>query len=229
MEVVLHVGLPRSASSFLQQEVFDKHPKINYIDRRSLGGKIIDDGICFYDKHFFKLDSDKINLISDECICQPISRKDIVLNLKKYYNVKKVLLVYRDYYSLMQSYYKYHLLKGGTQSIHGFYQAHLVDFDIDDYVAFLVKNFDDVCILDMDVLRSDFNCFINDLSNFLNIGLDGVENIIVNGSGNKDFNLSLLRLVNCFFKNRVHNPNGWGFIPDRYNFYRRYVKWRKIT
>lgn len=229
-EVVLHVGLPRSASTFLQNNIFSNCPNINYIDRRSLGKKIIDDdGICFYDKYFFKLDSDKINLISDECICQPVDRKDILLSLKEIYDVKKVLFIERDFYSLMQSYYKYHLLKGGNQDYLSFYRSHLIDLDIGTYIGFLNNNFDEVCVLDFNLLKDDFVLFLNRLSVFLDVDLSDVENVVVNSSGSKDFNLSLLRLVNCFFKNSVHNPNGWGFIPDKYNYYRRYVKWRKIA
>lgn len=226
-DVVLHVGLPRAASTFIQKEILDKSPDINYIERRLLKGQSINDdsNVCFYDKFFFDLDESKLNVISDECICQPKNRNDILLSLKEYYDIDRVLFINRDFHSLMLSFYKYYLLRGGNKNFYKFYTPRMVSFDYIDYINFLKDNFSNVCIVNFDLIYNDFNSFISTLSDFLNVDLSFVGNIVVNSS-KKSFNMGLLRFCNKFFRN-FFNDSFYGFLPDKLNLYRRYIIYRK--
>lgn len=92
-DVVIHIGLPRSGTTFLQKEIFKKSPKVKYIDRRKdKSFQTFKEGIKWYLSDDFPsfLSKNKTNVISDEMICYIEDRKKIMKKFKKIF----FLLIY---------------------------------------------------------------------------------------------------------------------------------------
>ena len=178
-EVFIHVGYPKCGSTFLQSNVFPYMTGVHFIH------KFMWNQYGWVHPHFvFECAlHDGMNLISSESLTGSMSVHDcyadgfvLMDRLKKVYPDAHVILVERERESWLSSLYQQFLADAGaSQFIGGYddwYQNHL-NHDIlrfDEYRARLVDVFDDVLLLDFDMLRRDTNRFINRICEFMDVG-----------------------------------------------------------
>lgn len=154
LKVYLHVGLPKTASKFLQVNVFPHLAHAHYIDcqtnfftREFLKFKygnplaaINQVRDAFYD-YISLVDEDNV-IISDESLTDLWDRGkgflEKAIGLKQIFPAARILLVIREQTSLLRSLYLQHLKEGGCLSPTRFLRMEVdrVPFDYIDYSAF---------------------------------------------------------------------------------------------
>jgi len=167
-KIIIHIGLHKTGTTFLQQEVFPKIPNINYQTKVDLTTKV---------------EEGKINLFSDENLDGGSyrlfntveQRYNIMENLHKLYPNAKIILCIRDKDSWLKSAYKQYIVAYKSCSFEEYKQRIDKGFlDFDEYIKRLNKLWTNVYVCEfIDLKRSPVK-FVNELCDFI-----GVRNPLV--------------------------------------------------
>lgn len=208
MKVFIHVGLPKTGTTFLQECVF-KHLPVNYV--RYFDKTIYHN--CFNFEHPFLLSNEDLSgyphcLFDD---CSNSSRWFIARNLSMLFPDASIIIGIRNIDSWIKSIYKESVRQGLSLTEKQFYKrisynGNLLNFDV--YIRFLKKLFDDVFVYNFEELKHNPTKIIKSLCSFLNIEMPiGIEYKIMNRSLS-DNQVRTLRFLNHFFYSKSYNPKG---------------------
>lgn len=182
--IIFHIGLPKTGTTFLQQNVFPYLKNINYYDCVGQKGQK-GDFSEYYNPCYLKM-KDGINLVSDERITGKgfikfpyVSIIDRLLILNQIYgNNIEIILVTRNKKELYKSLYKQYAKHMYGINDYETWKKENLDPEIKEYdmLAFLVWFLwpDQHLILDYSELRQNQDRFIQRICNF--IGVDFPEN-----------------------------------------------------
>ena len=174
-EVFIHVGLPKTGTTFLRTQIFPKIENIVYAKTP----------IGFYD-----VDRDVKYLLSNESLSgvpfkrfNPYScnRYLIMDYLNKIYPDAKIILCLRNKETIKKSLYSQYIEQGGLKGFDDFIKYELRDdwMDFDKYVRYIKKYFD-CCIYHFEDLESG----IEQICNFMDVDVPEYENKICNKGWN---------------------------------------------
>jgi len=165
-EVYIHVGLPRTATTFLQNEVFPKL-KLNYLLYLPLKGNIVDGK----------------NLISDESLAgysyiigsNNASNKDIAKRLHDLYPKAKIIVVFREKNKWLKSFYKQFLVESERRKLVKNYEDWYAKvygdkfLEFKEYENYLKELFDDVLVLHFEEFKKDHKKFVKNICDFIGV------------------------------------------------------------
>jgi len=206
-ELIIHVGLPKCGSTFLQKEIFPKLKNIN---------------IC--NSHInTKLLNNKINLISNESLCgctfntiQEANTNENINRLIKLFPNAKIIIIFRNKQNWLWSYYKECVRLGMTETYDTFYKT-LINKEFLDFEKCkkqFCEAFNEVLILHFEELIISHHNFIKKICTFIGCNIPyynfkpirkSIDNSVVNN----------YRIFNKLFKTK-YNRNG--FFPNYFNF-----------
>jgi len=185
-KIIIHLGLHRTGTTFLQKEVFERLTRVNYMFNDSLHTIQIKEGI---------------NLISNEGLSQsmPHSKFDriqILDNIKKLFPNAKIILGIRYREDWLKSCYYRYVLSGGKLK----YQKYIEHYSkniIDNYTYLceVRKRFSDVYTYTFEELKLMPKETIKDICKFIEVEVPEYQNIKRNASlsGRQ---LEMLRKIN---------------------------------
>jgi len=182
-DVIVHVGLHKTGTTFLQQMVFPKLMGVNFVNLT---------GTVRYD--ILGVDvKPGINLISREGLSghpfEPdralyFERDVIARNLKKVFPSARIIVGVRDKDAWVKSLYKqyFKMKPGGT--FNGFmkvFDKRYLDFE--GYISLLESLFSDVYVYHYENLKDDFDGFIDGIVDFVGVSRpSGITNVVYNRS-----------------------------------------------
>jgi len=197
-DVVLHLGLSKTGTTFLQKNVF---PFL--------------DGVEFFDNNEFRISSalsrEKVNLISDETFSNDYlwfdnaGRFEVADRLYRLFPDAKVMVFVRDVESFKRSMYKEYVLWGGSLGFDSWVKWCLLSnpgiFDFERYVTYLKKLFDQVLVVDYDDFKKDNQSVISRVCGFMGVGVPVFDRKPLNVSLDEKV-IGRWRWWNGFFRNR---------------------------
>lgn len=162
LEYYIHVGLPKTASTYLQVHVFPFLKGVGYFGKKSYK-QYKESPPKGYSKLLYSSEKD-IGLFEE------------LEEIKRYRPRAKIIIVFREHFSWITSKYKYHIRKSGPLLFHEFYQQKLIrDRQIDDHfyrniVAKIEETFPNRWLaLRYDELKNDPASFNDKLLQFLGV------------------------------------------------------------
>ena len=168
-EIIIHVGFPRTGTTFLQEQIFGKLRNVCLI--RS---------IRFPD--WFRC-RDKV-IISHESLSfrhydSPAEEKFTVANaLKRIFPDAKIIVGIRDAQSWLRSLYSQYIREGGTKTFDEFYKnfdKHHLDFD--RYISHLRSLFDQVFVYRFEDFKRDKYRIIKEICDFIDEPVPVIDDI----------------------------------------------------
>ena len=162
MNIVLHVGLHKTGTTFLQKRVFSN----------------MDVNLIVHPKDFLlNLDEDKINLISEEkfsgrphCIHEKNIRYAYADSLYHMFPDAKIIVGFRDTASWMNSLWKQYIWRGGCKTKDQFLKSFDYSYlDFNSYVDYLKKRFKDVHVYYFEELLKNPDNVIKEISEFIGV------------------------------------------------------------
>jgi hypothetical protein len=223
LKVVIHVGLPKAASSFLQRHIFP-----NIKDSKVFGNLNTEFNFDI------KLDKDKLNIISSEQLFgRPNSSKksaggyEIAKRLQGMFpNAKVIVVLRKNRDKWIKSLYGEYIKAGGAAEFDSWYE-NVFDkdsLDQESYVKHLRSLFDEVLVCSFEDLIKDHKKFVSDICNFIGVEVPKYENKRVNLSLNNK-QIKRWRRMNALFNSR-YSPHK-GIFPEFMNpllYYRRLMR-----
>ncbi len=179
MDVVIHVGLHRTGSTFLQKEVFPKLQNVNFICQYNMNSR--------NQLLAVKLDENKINLISEEGLTRhnfmddnETSMIEISDRIYRVFPTARIILVLRDRKEWLSSLYKMNCRYSFDSWFDNVFDKD--DLDFDGYVDHIRGLFNDVLVLDYGLLRDDPDVFVKQVCDFIGVDVPVFSNRILNKS-----------------------------------------------
>jgi hypothetical protein len=173
-KIVLHVGFPKTGSSFLKEKIFLKLKEVNLINTPDLG-KI-------------EIDTDKINLIRDDGWSGvptidnlKYQGREYIDKLQSMFPDAKVIIGIREKTSWMNSYYR-HIVKCGLKYTWDEWN-NLSEFEkvnMTDYVTYLKSKFKDVYVYDFEDFKKSPDKIVDDICKFIGVEVPNYKNEIIN-------------------------------------------------
>ncbi len=223
----IHIGFPRTGTSYLQKNIFPKLTNINFTNYSELQGKTLAN---FIFKENTDLGIDKIKkenqnfFYSDESFVGEIfyhglNRKLILRNIKNSINNPQILLFIRYQPDILLSLYRHYVQYGGYLRFDGLlnnslkrgvYQCLDLDlFKYDEYINLLCEFFDkeNVHIFTFEEFQNDYDGFIHRLCKVLGSPLPNVKNGKIEHGSLSDNYILKIRKLNYFLRSRM-NPTG---------------------
>jgi sulfotransferase family protein len=233
-DIILHIGIQGTGTTFLQEEVFPNLENVNLICKKhkDVLRLLRSENLSISDLSKIEpyLKDDCINLISDENIWWPHSnswfqedvQKRRILHLEKVKEIfpkAKVIFGVRDTDELLTSFYGYYLVYGGYLSFkkwqikYPFFAKENLDPKM--YLDEIDKKFGmkKVFIYDFKDIRSDVKKYIKGFSDFIGIDTPEFNNQKRNFS-HSVWQMKVARLINRFFRSQF---NIRGIFPERLN------------
>lgn len=237
MTLYLHIGLHKTATTFLQKAVFPNIRDINFIEQeriyRILRRIMIEDSVIFDQnktkKQISNYMTDGINLISAEglsgnpCL-QYINRSNVVYKLHNMFSDAKIIIGIRNQRDMIVSLYKQYVKIGGTKRISDFIHPKQIigepiqdffDLETLKYGPYLQRieeyfGLDNIYIYIYEDLLRDKKKFVKGILNFL-----GVRNIPYlddrkYNAGFTDSELSVALFLNRFFRSSRNESSIFG-------------------
>lgn len=227
-DVVIHIGPPKTGSTFLQRKLFPFQNDYVYLGEASLwggGDKLIwslTKQAPIYDRDAVfpmlqGLASARNILISNEILAghpwplgkyaNAASRAEIAARLRDVFPNAKIVIIERDFEDWVVSAYSEYLRNGGLLKLHQF-KDYIHRAGYADWAA-LIKlyrsNFRDVCVLQFDVLKKNPEQFVNELASELRTKFKPVSTTPVRPRIKGIESSSLVRNLN-FFRRSGLNP-----------------------
>ncbi len=249
-DVIVHIGLHKTATTVLQKQFFPACPGLNYIARPTLGDfvhsvtttdPIYFDGISERNSLQAVLRDDRPNLVSREALSGILHsgfthhgldhRSPILANLKAAIPNARIVLVIRRQDGLARSLYRQYLKVGGTDRIEKFYGlggnvkpvVSLNVFRYGPYVDEVATLFEGrFLLLAMEEFIEHRERFLSKLAEFIGVELPRVELRHMNRTTFGPLALEASRYCNYLFRSRL-NPRG--VIPGVPVMKRGRVKW----
>ena len=224
-KIFVHIGYPKSATTFLQNNFFNKIENINYINHN----KELHENILFNDVNFqnkedilksIKYYEDQRDiLISHEGIIRNVylGCLNFYANCKKIFDIfgenTKILICLRNQRDIIKSIYKYYIFCGGTstfdrlinpkikQSVASYFKINVLNYFllIQMYESFFGKK--NIHIFLYEEFKQNPLKIINGICSFMKCKTPEIENFesLSNPSLNYNLSLNILRILNHFF------------------------------
>jgi len=216
-EVVFHVGLHRTGTTFLQRKVF---PNIKEIELFGQGNKRWNPKI--------KLSGEKINLISDENLSfggasfrenvkysPKKKRREMAKLIKNLYPNAKIIITIRNKDDWVKSMYGEYIKKGGSKKFDYWYKHILKKetLEFEEYISFLKKMFDKVLVCNFEDFKNNPDIFLNKICNFIGVNVPVYDSKPIGVRLTKS-KIKFLRIYNKIFKTKYINE---GILPKCLN------------
>ena len=223
--LILHVGLQKTASTFLKREVFTKIQNIDFIN---------------YKKNYKLKSKYKKILISDETLSGDLFSSEKKIRSKKFKNLAKVkiILVLRNQEDYLSSAYYFLVSKGVVFRTFDFWlkknssQKLVNKLKFTNYIDFYRKEFgkQNLLVLFYEDLINNKKLFFSKISKFIGEKIPYIKNKKVNYSIKSNFHLVLLiiNFVNiCFFlffkRIKLLNNKNFSFLVTRISRFYYYI------
>ena len=229
-DTILHIGLPKTGTTFLQNEIF---PKLDGVEVYGTGMYSKD-----YD-HTTKFPDDKTILITKESISSIRRTKDradrftVIKRINREFPDAKVIVVFREINGWTRSIYSQYIRDGGVLEFDAFSKMiNELNPDMSDYKKYeslLRELFSDVLVLWHKDLKENSTLFVDKICKFI-----GTNTPTFNTGRRSNISLDKKaierwRRINRFFKS-YYNPKG--YFPRKYNptawFYRLELKYNQF-
>jgi len=234
VDVILHIGIQGTGTTFLQEEIFPKFPGVNLISKREMEALDIlrSPNISIEDREKLRpyLKNDMINLISDENIWwfhpdpwfqNKVHERRIkhIDRIKEIFPDARIIFGIRDIDELVISSYNYYVMIGGTKRFKDFQKEFQYysrkDYRFDDYIEHLKELFGDenVYVYDYKEIKKGVNEYVKGFCDFIGVEVPAFENRRRNMSHSL-WQLKVARILNKFFRSGL-NPKG--LLPEGLN------------
>ncbi len=202
-DIVIHVGLHKTGTTFLQRQVFPYIQDIHFVDK--------EESIRFD----MKLEKNKINLISNEDLSGDPwggdvgDRFQIAQRLKGAFPDARIIVGTREKNSWIKSLYKNYVRKGGIYDFDDFMKYVFSErrFNYNEYIDFLKELFNDIHVYDFSELKKDSVQFVKDICDFIGCIVPDFDNKKRNVAWNQR-QIKLGLFLNRLWYNERFNPNG---------------------
>jgi len=223
-EIILHIGMQRTGSTFLQEELFSNISEINRIEKNKKiymlikniekhNEKNLNDMIKKeFDEYFSQ---NKINLISDENIsCRMWTKEDNrykrIYKIKHFFPNAKIIFGIRNKTNLLISWYKKYVICGGVLSFQ-YFKKNIININkinYDPYIEHLYELFGkkNVFVYKFENMKEDIHKLVNNICSFIGVKTPNFNNVYRN-IGYSFWQLKISLLINRFFKTSF-NPEG---------------------
>jgi len=200
-EVFIHVGLQKTGTTWIQEQLFQKMKGVHTLRRFTL--------IEEFDKTKQKI------IISMEWICatsyiDPYSlRFEIIERYARLYPQAKIIFGIREKKPWVKSTYSQYVKNGGVESFN-YWRENIFNekyLNYDEYIDTLKKLFKEVYVYTFEDLKKDKQKFAEGLCNFIGVEVPCWEERIYNKKFS-DNKLYVLRNLNKLFYNRWLNKKG---------------------
>jgi hypothetical protein len=241
MNIILHIGIPRTGTTFLQDSVFPNIDDINIVNfygykglihdvlaRREIQKILIDiesfDTELAYNEINKFIIEGKFNLITNENIYCKMFKKDDkrfekIDKIKEIFPKAKIIFGTRNSDDLLLSWYKKYVVNGGVLSYSDFIKEHInMDkINYEKYIEYLKKLFgkENVYIYKFENLKKNANSFVNGICKFIGTETPNFKRIKRN-IGYSFWQTKVSILINNIYKTKL-NPNG--IIPLKYKYH----------
>jgi len=228
-KIILHIGMQRTGTTFLQWEVF---PKLNmrYISPEFFKYGNIGTLAEFY--HFIRK---KDTLISNENIWHHgikdgykdtrFQRLELIYKLFPH---AKIIFGIRETNSLLKSLYKKTIASGAIWTYKEFLQQINTNvFDYEPYTEKLIEFFSDVYIYKFEDFKKNPEKIIEEICNFISVEIPEIEKEVYNRKWNIGYTekqIKIARKLNKIFKT-PYNPQG--IIPLNYKWHPHRIIFQK--
>ena len=165
MSIVIHVGLHKTGTTFLQEQIFKKLKNINYSKK--------------IDLHRIHIDNNKINLISNAWLSSDephfyefgaTDKYEILSHIKKLFPDAKIILVKRNFSPWLKSCYRQYIVSGGILTFDDYCEKYNHNFiDMDDYENMIRELFDEVLVTTQESLLNNREQTIQTICNFIGV------------------------------------------------------------
>jgi len=165
--LVIHIGLPRTGTTFLQKNVFPNIENVHFLHR----------GVPSNIRNIvsYKVLEGKVNLVSDELYTinnfsstNEVGPFVVADRIYKIFPDAKIILVIREKEDWKRSLYNQYLKsKPSYISFEEWESDILFDFDFKKYEIYLKKFFKEVLVLHYEDMKKEQKRFIKDLCNFI--------------------------------------------------------------
>lgn len=219
VKTMLHIGMPRTGTTFFQHEVF---PKLNI---RYISPDFFKYGHIGTLAEFYNYIIKEDTLISNENIyCDMWSKEDDRFErleiIHKLFPHAKIIFGIRNKEALKRSWYKKSIGVGAIWSYDEFLQSiNLNFFDYEPYIEKLKEMFEDVYVYKYEGFRKNPDKIIEEMCDFIDVETPQIEKEAYKRKWNvgyTDKQIKIARVINKLFKTRL-NPNG--IIPLRYGLH----------
>lgn len=218
-ETILHIGMPRTGTTFLQHEVF---PKLNI---RYISPEFFKYGHIGTLAEFYSYILERDTLISNENVyCDMWSKKDTRFErleiLHKLFPHAKIIFGVRDKEALKKSWYKKSIGVGATWNYEEFLKnINLNLFEYEPYVEKLRELFSNVYVYRFEDFVKNPEEIIKNICNFIGVEMPEIEKEAYKRKWNIGYTekqIKIARKLNKIFKTRL-NPDG--IIPLHYKWH----------
>jgi len=195
-KIVIHIGLHKTGTTFLQTQVFPKILNINYQTKVDLTTKV---------------EEGKINLFSDENLdggsyrlFNTVEQRYTILeNLHKLYPNAKIILCIRDKDQWLKSAYKQYVVAYKSCSFEEYKRRLDVRFThYQVYINEIKKYFDAIYICNFEHLKKNPKKFVENICEFIGVQTPEFENKTVY-KGITDGQVKFIRVFDTIFPSRV--------------------------
>jgi hypothetical protein len=208
-DIIIHIGLPKTATSYLQADVFPFVEDLHLLR----GWKSIRKMLSVYNKTI---------LISDESLSGSLYsgdwRNDFsakIKLIKTTFNNPKIIIGFREQKGFILSSYKQYLHQKGTKDFNSFYNIEntglikIEDLIYESMIEELKLNFNEIFIYTLDLIKNDFQLFFDQFSEF-----SGVPKVDVKSFTSKHRNVGVktIKEIELLIKTNKLNNKLDGFL-----------------
>lgn len=162
MNILVHIGYAKTGTTYLQRDVFKKHPRVELLDRKEVREVFLDVGSLHFSREraadWFALKGDNVVpprdwiVISEEELSGHILSggnggylaKEIADRFHAVVPEARIVIFVRNQYDMIESTYRQYVKRGGSLGARSFlfnngsrYRIPLFDFDHFDYVRLI--------------------------------------------------------------------------------------------
>ena len=195
-KLYIHVGMPRTGTTFLQQEVFPRIKNIDYLEHDL--------------PYLFSINPNKLEkttLYSHEVLSYSFLRDNMAYNLHHCFPDANIIICVRDSESFKRSMYGMKIIRGYKYDYKHYLSNRLYesDKDIQNYVALLKKLFPYVFVYSFDGFKKDVPHTVKRICDFMHVEIPSYTNKKLNHS--VPFNLCRRWMYfNRLFPKKIMNP-----------------------
>lgn len=195
MDIVIHIGLHKTGTTFLQKIIFPKLKNVNFI--------------CQYNTTnrnqllTCRLEKNKVNLISEEGLTRhnfrdnnETSMVEIANRIHKVFPNARIILVLRDKTEWLTSLYKMNCKYDYDYWYDNIFRSE--DLSFNSYVEYLQKLFKNVLVLDYALLKYDPKRFVRTICDFIGVKVPEFDNVTIRKSRDLKSLKRIHRLPKCF-------------------------------
>lgn len=162
-KIVIHIGMHKTGTTFLQREVFPKIPNINYQTDINLFTPVVSDAINLFSDE--NLDGGSYRLFTT---CE--QRDTIIKNLHTLYPDAHIILCLRDKESWLHSAYKQYIVAYQSCSFKEYKQRlDTAKLDYAEYISLIKSLFNHVYVCYYNELKKNPQQFVNNLCDFIGV------------------------------------------------------------